>query len=161
MAPSTEATPESAVAAPLQAIGMPGVPVTAPPSGGLHPTGACRRVPPRETTEMPSVPRPCMTLPQRAAHVLGSSTGRRSSPGGRRSWGRGRGGPVCRLYIRTRGTFLSCLQPSTKRPGSASCYPPGRHGACVPPYRRGKAKAYRTMIALTTESVLPSESVHE
>ena len=51
MAPSTEATPESAVVVPLQAIGMLGVPVTALPSGGLHPAGACRRVPPRETAE--------------------------------------------------------------------------------------------------------------
>ena len=45
MASSTEATPESAVAAPLQAIGMHGVPVTALPSGGLRPAGACRTVP--------------------------------------------------------------------------------------------------------------------
>ena len=45
MAPSAEATPESAVAAPPQAIGMLGVPVTALPSGGLRPAGACRTVP--------------------------------------------------------------------------------------------------------------------
>ena len=101
MAQSTEATPESAVAAPLQAIGMFGVPVTALPSGGLHPAGACRRVPPREAAETP----PCTALPRRAA---GSSTGRRSSPSGRRSWGRDRGRPVCRSsYVRTWGTFLS------------------------------------------------------
>ena len=35
----------------LQAIGMLGVPVTALPSGGLHPACACRRVPPREAAE--------------------------------------------------------------------------------------------------------------
>ena len=58
--------------------------------------------------------RPCMALPQRAAHALGSSTGRRSSPGGRRSWGRGRGRPVCRSSgIRTWGTLFSCLRPFT------------------------------------------------
>ena len=51
MASSTEATPESAVAAPLQAIGMHGVPVTALPSGGLHPACAYRRVPSREAAE--------------------------------------------------------------------------------------------------------------
>ena len=49
--PRPEATPESAVAAPLQTIGMLGVPVTALPSGGLHPACACRRVPSREAAE--------------------------------------------------------------------------------------------------------------
>ena len=103
MAPSAEATPESAVVVPLQAIGMLGVPVTALPSGGLHPACACRRVPPREAAETP----PCTALPRRAAHVLGSSTGRRSSPGGRRSWGRGRGRPVCRSsYASAHGALL-------------------------------------------------------
>ena len=34
------------------------------------------------------------------------------------------------------------------------------HGACGPPYQRGKAKAYCTVTVLTTESVSPSESVH-
>ena len=37
--------------APLQAIGMLGVPVTALPSGGLHPACACRGVPSREAAE--------------------------------------------------------------------------------------------------------------
>ena len=42
--------------------------------------------------------------------------GRRSSPGGRRSWGRGRGRPVCRsLHVRTWGTPFSCLQTYTIR----------------------------------------------
>ena len=101
---STEATPESAVAAPLQATGMLGVPVTALPSGGLHPACACRRVPPREAAETP----PCTALPRRAAHVLGSPMGRLSDPGGRRSRGRGRGRPVCRSSpVRTWGTSLS------------------------------------------------------
>ena len=58
--------------------------------------------------------RPCIALPQRAAHALGSSTGRRSSLDGRRSWGRGRGRPVCRSSgIRTWGTLFSCLRPFT------------------------------------------------
>ena len=127
MAPSTEATPESAVAAPLQAIGMLGVPVTALPNGGLHPACACRRVPPREAAETS----PCTALPRRAAHVLGSSTGRRSSPGGRRSWGRGRGMPVCRSSgIRTWGTPFSCLQASTIRRDPLHITHAGRHGVC-------------------------------
>ena len=62
------------------------------------------------------MPRPRMALPQRAAHVLGSTTGRLSSPGGRRSWGRGRGMLVCRSScVRTWGTAFSCQQPSTMR----------------------------------------------
>ena len=57
------------------------------------------------------MPRPCMTLPWRAEHALGSSTGRRSSPGGRRSWDRGRGRPACRSSRAcTWGTPSSCLQ---------------------------------------------------
>ena len=127
IAPSAEATPESAVMVPLQAIGMLGVPVTALPSGGLHPACACRRVPPREATETS----PCTALPRRAAHVLGSSTGRRSSPGGRRSWGRGRGRPVCRSsYVRTWGTPFSCLQASTIRRDPLHITHAGMHGAC-------------------------------
>ena len=125
--PRHEATPESAVAAPLQAIGMLGVPVTAPPSGGLHPACACRRAPPREAAETP----PCTALLRRAAHVLGFPTGRRSSPGGRRSWGRGRGMPVCRSsYVRTWGTPFSCQQPSTVRRDPLHITHAGRHGAC-------------------------------
>ena len=49
------AAPGSAVAAPLQAIGMLGVPVTALPGGGSHHACACGRVPPREAAET----RPC------------------------------------------------------------------------------------------------------
>ena len=69
---------------------------------------------PRETDETP----PCMALPQRAAHALGSPTDSRSSPGGRRSWGRGRGRPVCRSSrVRTWGTPFSCLQTYTDTAG--------------------------------------------
>ena len=75
MAPSTEATPESAVAAPLQAIGTLGVPVTALPSGGLCFACACRRVPSRESCRNTPMPHPRMALPRRAAHVLGFPTG--------------------------------------------------------------------------------------
>ena len=69
-----------------------------------------------------------MASPRRAA---GSSTGRRSSPGGRRSWGRGRGMPVCRSsYVRTWGTPFSCQQPSTMRRDPLHITHAGRHGAC-------------------------------
>ena len=69
-----------------------------------------------------------MASPRRAA---GSSTGRRSSPGGRRSWGRGRGRPVCRSSgIRTWGTPFSCLQASTIRRDPLHITHAGMHGAC-------------------------------
>ena len=97
------------------------------PSGGLHPACACRRVPPREAAET----HPCTALPRRAAHALGSSTGRRSSPSGRRSWGRGRGMPVCRSSgIRTWGTPFSCQQPSTMLRDPLHITHASRHGAC-------------------------------
>ena len=90
------------------------------------------------------MPRPRMASPQRAAHVLGSPTGRRSSPGGRRSWGRGRGRPVCRSSrVRTWGTPFSCLQTSTKRQGTASYYSfwqDGAGGSCHPAHTRACAK---------------------
>ena len=55
-----------------------------------------------------------LTVP--ATHAFGSSTGHRSSPGGRRSWGRGRGRPVCRSSrVRTWGTPFSCLRAYTIR----------------------------------------------
>ena len=80
--------------------------------------------PPRKTAETP----PCMALPR---HAAGSSTGRRSSPGGRRSWGRGRDRPVCRsLCARTWGTLFSCLQPSTMRRDPLHITHTGRHGSC-------------------------------
>ena len=69
-----------------------------------------------------------MASPRRAA---GSSTGRRSSPSGRRSWGRGRGMPVCRSsYVRTWGTPFSCLQPSTVRRDPLHITHASRHGTC-------------------------------
>ena len=80
-------------------------------------------------TSLPML-RPCIALPQRAAHALGSSTGRRSSLDGRRSWGRGRGRPVCRSSgIRTWGTPFSCLRPSTMRRDPLHITHSGRHGA--------------------------------
>ena len=65
IATSTEATPESATVG----IVMLGVPATALP-GGSRPAGACRRAPPQEITETPSVPRPCVELPRRARHWI-------------------------------------------------------------------------------------------
>ena len=69
-----------------------------------------------------------MALPR---HAAGSSTGRRSNPGGRRSWGRDRGRPVCRSScVRTWGTPFSCLQPSTMRRDPLHITYSGRHGSC-------------------------------
>ena len=79
-----------------------------------------------------------LTVP--ATHAFGSPTGRRSSPGGRRSWGRGRGRPVCRSSrVRTWDTPFSCLQTSTKRQGTASYYSfwqDGAGGSCHPAHAR-------------------------
>ena len=84
-------------------------------------------------TSLP-MPRPRMALPRCASHVLGSSTRRRSSPGGRRSWGRGRGMPVCRSScVHTWGTPFSCLQLSTMRRDPLHITHSGRHGACGHP----------------------------
>ena len=80
------------------------------------------------TAETPPMLRLRMASPRRAA---GSSTGRRSSPGGRRSWGRGRGRPVCRSSrVRTWSTPFSCQQPSTMRRDPLHITHAGRHDAC-------------------------------
>ena len=69
-----------------------------------------------------------LTVP---AHTLGSSTSRRSSPGGRRSWGRGRGRPVCRSScVRTWGTLFSCLRSFTMLQDPLHITHTGRHGSC-------------------------------
>ena len=95
---------------------------------------------PTKTAETPL----CTASPQRAAHALGSHTGRRSSPGGRRNWGRGRGRPVCRSSrVRTWGIPFSCLQTSTKRQGTASYYSfwqDGAGGSCHPAHARACAR---------------------
>ena len=120
MSSPAEATPESAAA------------------GSRDTRGSCRRAPRRvapcrcvqkdATTgncRDAFMPHPRMALPRRAAHALGSPTGRRSGPGGRRSRGRGRGWPACRSSpVRTRGTSLSWLRPSTRCRETASYYPP-------------------------------------
>ena len=71
-------------------------------------------------------------------------TGRRSSPGGRRSWGRGRGRPVCRSSCaRTWGTPFSCLQAYTIRRDPLHITHSGRHGARGsghPAHARARAK---------------------
>ena len=75
------------------------------------------------------MPRPCMALPRRAAHVLGFPTGRRSSPGGRRSWGRGRDRPVCRSScVHTWDTPFSSLRTFTIRRDTLHITYSGRHG---------------------------------
>ncbi len=48
-----------------------------------------------------------MALLQCATHAFGSFTGRRSSPSGRRSWGRGRDRPVCRSSCAAHGALFS------------------------------------------------------
>ena len=84
----------------------------------------------RHHEKLPKRPHATALL-RRAAHVLGFPTGRRSSPGGRRSWGRGRGRPVCRSsYVRTWGTPFSCQQPSTVRRDPLHITHAGMHGAC-------------------------------
>ena len=74
---------------------------------------------------------PRMALPQRSTHAFGFSTGRRSSPGGRRSWGRDRGTPVCRSSCaRTWGTPYSCLRASAMHRDPPHITYAGRRGAC-------------------------------
>ena len=106
--------------------------------------------PPRKTTETP----PCMALPRRASHAIGSPTGRRSSPGGRRSWGRGRGRPVCRsLCVHTWGTPFSCLQASTIRRDPFHIAYSGRHGArgsCHPTHARACARVSTCLVRRRT-----------
>ena len=93
---------------------------------GERPAGACRRMPPRETAETS----PCTALPRRAAHAIGSPTGRQSSPGRRRGRDRGRGMHVCRSSpVRTWGTSSSWLQPSTTRRDPLHTTHTGRHGS--------------------------------
>ena len=121
MAPSTEATPESAVVVPLQAIGMLGVPVTALPSGGLHPAGACRRVPPRETTETP----PCRIHVAGAAHdpPNGGDGRQKSGPSGPPSgWPsgtvapRGQGSLPFPVQAGDGFTAAPCIPPNDAKP---------------------------------------------
>ena len=104
------------------------------PAGRALPVRAERY--PARNCRNASMPHPRMALPRRAAHTLGSPTGRRSSPGGRRSWGRGRGRPVCRSScVRTWGTPFSCLQPSTMSRDPLHITHTGRHGAYGHPAR--------------------------
>ena len=100
------------------------------------------------------MPRPRMTLPRRASHVLGFPTGHRSSPGGRRSWDRGRDRPVCRSScVRTWGTTFSCQQPSTMRRDPLHITHSGRHGtrgSCHPTHSRACARVSTCLVRRRT-----------